>query len=445
MHNDEHIPRDLLTPYPQLRTLLNISSSQNTVFERYSDSSASYIKLDSNNLSVYKQLTRAAKAKSKLKIKVTLTDKITPSEPIEMSKPSTILPERLSARTYVHPYISDIVKPETDSGFCHTSNPNLEMLKNNSSAATLVAPPAKVSSETLGEAAQDTMPKESKPGFSVPKPYYWPMSQDGGFSEATKTIFEKPAPALPPKENIVDKDAGEAPLPRFFSDRESFLTQHANISQKLDMIRDARGRNYMIPQTHFTICCNNCDKSISDAHWHCGICDHGDFDVCGDCVEKGKLCEGQDHFLIKRFVKDGKVIASTTETIAPKKANKVEEKVPGAFTSELKREETRELPDLSRTCNSCVQGRSNPNPRTMAAQSLIPVVFEESNFVTCTVCEDYDLCIPCHVSLKHGHHPSHTFEPASKETKLGKLATTLCTPGRNMRHGAICDRCNNVC
>lgn len=340
--------------------MLNIPSSQNAAFERYSDSSASYIKLDSNNPSVYKQLSRAAKAKSKLKIKVTVTEK-TPSKPTEMPKPSTALPERLSARSYVHPYISDPSKPDNDSSSRYTL-PTLEQLRNSASAATLVSPPVKASSETLRESAQDNAPKGFKPSSTAPKPYYWPMSHEGGFSEAAKAIFEKKdAPAVPAKENFVDKDTAEAPVPHFFSDRESFLTQHANISQKLDMIRNARGRNFSIPGTSFTICCNNCDKSISDAHWHCGICDHGDFDVCGDCVEKGKLCEGQDHFLIKRFVKDGKVIASTTETIAPKKAIKIEEKVPGAFTSDNKREEARELPDLSRTCNSCVQGRSYPS------------------------------------------------------------------------------------
>lgn len=186
------------------------------------------------------------------------------------------------------------------------------------------------------------------------------MSHDGGFSETTKAIFEKKdVPAVAPKENLVDENTEEAPVPRFFSDRESFLAQHANITQELDILRNGEGCNFSIPGTSFTICCNNCDKSISDAHWHCGICDHGDFDVCGGCVEKGNLCEGQDHFLIKRFVKDGKVIASTTETIAPKKAVKVEEKVPGAFTSEIKGEKPRELPDLSRTCNSCVQGMAH--------------------------------------------------------------------------------------
>ena len=72
------------------------------------------------------------------------------------------------------------------------------------------------------------------------------------------------------------------------------------------------------------------------------------------------------------------------------------------------------------------------------------VVFEESNFVTCTVCEDYDLCIPCHVGMKHGHHPSHAFAPVSEESSLDTMAALLCAPGRNVRHFAICDGCDKV-
>ncbi len=76
---------------------------------------------------------------------------------------------------------------------------------------------------------------------------------------------------------------------------------------------------------------------------------------------------------------------------------------------------------------------------------LTGVVFDESNFVTCTVCDDYDLCIPCHVSLKHGHHPGHAFVAASEETSLDTLATSLCAPGRSIRHFAVCDGCDKVC
>jgi len=75
---------------------------------------------------------------------------------------------------------------------------------------------------------------------------------------------------------------------------------------------------------------------------------------------------------------------------------------------------------------------------------LICVVFDESNFVTCLVCDDYDLCVPCHIGLNHGHHPSHSFAPASKEAKLTTQARQLCAAGRDVEHHAVCDRCDKV-
>ncbi len=53
--------------------------------ERYSDSAASFVLLDSSNMPVYKQLYRAAKAKSKLKLRVTLVE-----EPKAAPKPVSI-------------------------------------------------------------------------------------------------------------------------------------------------------------------------------------------------------------------------------------------------------------------------------------------------------------------------------------------------------------------
>jgi len=336
--------------------MLNIPSTQNTVFERFSDSSSSYVTLDSNVPSVYKQLLRAAKAKQKLKIRVTITEKESP-KPAEVSKPETALPERLSTRCYVHPYISDPAKPEDETKSSHDEQPTLLEKLDNPSSATLVTP-AKASSEIPREISASSM---SSPN----KSYYWPMSRDGAFSSTTTSVFEK--------KDVGSKDTAakkavedEAPVPRFFTDRESFLTQHANITQKLESLRSAPEQNSSSPGTNFTICCNNCEEAIPDAHWHCGVCDMGDFDLCEGCVNKGNLCEDDDHWMIKRFVKDGKVIPSTTETIAPKKPIKVEqeEKVPGAFTSDLKREETREPLDLSRTCNSCVGGKNRESSST---------------------------------------------------------------------------------
>lgn len=73
---------------------------------------------------------------------------------------------------------------------------------------------------------------------------------------------------------------------------------------------------------------------------------------------------------------------------------------------------------------------------------LTALVFSEDYFVTCQDCEDFDLCLACHESSAHGHHPGHTFKPASAETVLTSTAKALCAPGRNVSHAAICDGCD---
>lgn len=103
----------------------------------------------------------------------------------------------------------------------------------------------------------------------------------------------------------------------------------------------------------FAIDCNNCSQAIANEHYHCSICDSGDFDLCQACVDSGMTCDGEDHWLIKRFQQGGSIIPSVTETIAPKKAKFEEPKA-----------EKEEKPELfktgkylgERTCNSCING-----------------------------------------------------------------------------------------
>ena len=92
-----------------------------------------------------------------------------------------------------------------------------------------------------------------------------------------------------------------------------------------------------------------------------------------------------------------------------------------------------------------LRSRSVHSPKYHKFATLTEIVFHESKFVTCKDCDDYDLCLPCHVSLKHGHHPAHRFEPAVKDTPLDNEATKLLAAGRGMRHWAVCDGCDKVC
>jgi hypothetical protein len=87
----------------------------------------------------------------------------------------------------------------------------------------------------------------------------------------------------------------------------------------------------------------------------------------------------------------------------------------------------------------------NKEPTSSSCHLLILFTeLPEESFVTCTSCEDYDLCIPCHVDNKHGHHPKHGFTPAVEDTNLEPIAQALLAPGRNSGHNAICDGCDKV-
>ena len=102
---------------------------------------------------------------------------------------------------------------------------------------------------------------------------------------------------------------------------------------------------------------------------------------------------------------------------------------------------TRRLPYLPVTAVSRVRSEE---PTNLTITDTLPLVHPVTKFVSCTTCEDFDLCIPCHVNLKHGHHPGHTFRPATTGVTLDGHAAALCPAGRNMIHYAFCDGCDKV-
>ena len=369
-------------------------------FERFSDSAGAYIKLDSNNPSVYKQLYRAAKAKLKLRIRATIN--INPLLVPSAAASVISAPDHLTGEAYVPPTL-------------HTAP-----------CAPALCPPTMGSTSSGEEPQRPTYTYVPAPPSTIKPP-----------PSATSKMLDGTA-AVDTRKEVDD----EAPVPRFFSAREQFYAELASMS-----LKDQKGMLPSIaqlapPGTSFTICCNNCNVAIPNAHYHCSKCDDGDYDLCEACYDTQVRCNGDDHWLVKRYVKDGKVTSSSTETVTPKKSSNPEIKeVPGAFTPETK-ETLVDLMDMSRTCNSCVRGMVHC--LSSVSPMLTNIVFDENNFVTCTVCEDYDLCISCHIGMKHGHHPGHAFMPASEETTLSSLAGKLLAPGRNTRHAAVCDGCDKV-
>ncbi|KAI9849095.1 MAG: hypothetical protein M1837_005325 [Sclerophora amabilis] len=395
----------------KLRTLLAIPPSQGVRFERYSDSAASFIWLDPNCPSVYKQLYRAAKAKLKLRIKAVLLDPEVGTEPCLPTTGN----EHTEART------TDVPSPPTSfirsQPLGESKEPSIGLAPDlQTGASNVSSEPGKRSrlldADGWGDIeARDIEARDLEALMKIMK-----ISAERKSNETLSGAADAGATSSTTREK--SSDIGDRPA-------EQGLRGYKTASHA--PIQPPPGSSFFqLPGSSYSVYCNSCEASIPDAHYHCGICDSGDFDLCEECVESGVLCDGEGHWLIKRFVKEGKVINSTTETIAPTKANqKSEIKDEPVSTHKIDSSQSSSK-ERTRTCNACVE------------------VFEERNFVTCQSCDDFDLCVPCHVSMDHGHHPGHAFRKASDEVSLDGLAMALCEPGRNARHFAICDGCDKA-
>ena len=392
-------------------------TGQDVLFERFSDSAGAFIKLDSTNSQVYKQLLRAAKAKLRLRIRATYLDKdgkklqFSALGPIPVSavQPVTALSSHAPSAGTAAPVAS--AHPAVE--------PRIQLPSRQK--------PAQVDPQKLSLLDMD-VPMGRSTASSAPK---MPEMQ------RKPCVSKLPGPSArvhPGLENLVDGFGSqyvysEAPLPAEFCENvscEGPCNQYPVLCHPIPGISAAPGQS-------FSICCNKCDASIHGPHWHCGICDNGDFDLCQSCFAQGVRCDNVEaaieHWLIQRSVRNGKVVMSDTERYTPKRTADAElnATVPGPFTAEIKTDLSNASTAPTRTCNSCIS------------------VFNEANFVTCTTCEDYDLCLSCHMNMKHGHHPGHSFIPASDDATMDEHALNLCTPGRYARHRAVCDGCDQVC
>jgi next-to-BRCA1 protein 1 len=380
----------------KLRFLLAIPTTSEAVFERYSDSAAAFVVLDPNNASVYKQLYRAAKAKLKLRLKVTVKDK----EPVT-PKPATVEDEE---PTPVSPVEE---QPSSFQSFAEPTAPASQQVPSAVSYPETTIYPGSVAEIQRGFEELLIKPRPASTASSTMAPCCSQFKRD-----VPSMFHHKEVPRMN------NCSSTEIPVTRGTAARDKWFAELAGLSsERQNAVRLTEPAPHVV--SVFSVYCNNCEQSIPDEHYHCSTCEDGDFDLCQACVDVGVLCGGEGHWMIKRFVKNGKVINSTTETIAPK-VKSIEPKVASAIPEVL------EVPVATRTCNSCIQELT------------------EENFVTCTTCPDYDLCIACHVGMEHGHHPKHAFEPAVEDSSLDLIAQALLAPGRNTSHNAICDGCDKV-
>lgn len=165
--------------------------------------------------------------------------------------------------------------------------------------------------------------------------------------------------------NVFSTICGTVPAASSSHNRAAFFEQLAHEDSSLEQ------QLSRLMQPHrasaggvWQVFCNNCDKAMSDAHFHCSICDDGDYDLCHECVRSGVSCLGEEHWLIKRFIKDGKVVNSTTETIAPRSSKFPQalpkQDLPAPLYVEPKVESEESMVE-TRTCNACVRGKLRPS------------------------------------------------------------------------------------
>lgn len=439
--------RDMIpkTLESRIRTFLHLPSDAEAVFERYSDSAAAYVVLDPENIPIYKQLYRAAKAKSKLKIRVTIQNPEQKSlpKPVSVEDEPEATPSPAAAESPLEDQTTEQpqeIPEETHADANSTPSPVTESAVSTSSATAV--------SETT------TLPYRGAP---ISKAYNSTLLSDAarfiGEREDSRRDFESRLANLMDSQSIA-----ASRLATQQAERRARLAQQATSGccRPTDSLQNLWSGSAVPPLptavsypatcpatgAAFAVCCNSCEKTIPDVHFHCATCDDGDFDLCQSCVQQGITCHGKDHWLIKRTTVDGRLIQSTTETVAPKvKAKEVSKPVVKVETKiETKIEPKDEVPSLPkptfepliarwasigirRTCNCCV--RELP----------------EQEFLHCDHCEDYDLCQPCFAKNAHGHHPKHGFSPAVKGTEMPQHIKAKMQPGRNQMHHAICDGC----
>ncbi|KAF4996861.1 hypothetical protein FGRMN_4247 [Fusarium graminum] len=407
-----------------IRLFLHIPADAEVSFERYSDSAASFVLLEAGNIPIYKQLYRAAKAKSKLKIRVTVKEQ--PQAPAP--KPVTVEDEPELSASIAAPMSMDDAPQETRESPEEITPAPMPVAE--------IPAPTPASTVTPPEA---TLPVRINP---LSRTYNAALLSDaakfiGARQDARKDFESRLA-------NLMERQSLPNDGPRPYHPGQG--QQYPFLPKPFSLPTDKCPAMFPPTGTSFAVCCNSCEMTIPNVHYHCSTCDDGDFDLCQSCVDQGITCHGRDHWLIKRSTIHGQLVQSTTETIAPKPKAKpevkvettietqVESKVEPKATSVPRRVIPKPLFEplgptwtslgVMRTCNCCVQ--EHP----------------EVEFIHCTVCEDFDLCRLCFAKDAHGHHPKHGFVPAVKGTKMPDHITAKMSPGRNHVHQAICDGCD---
>lgn len=425
----------------QIRTFLRVPSEEELKIERYSDSAGSYVVLDATNIAVYKQLYRAAKAKSKLKLRVTNPN----AESKPTPRPVTVeeVPDTSAVTESSHsPHTESSIKAE-ESASPQVTTPPTQL-------------PESTPSDTVSNPVEVSLPLRC--GRSS-KAY-----DSDHLAKAAKQLaeFETIRKDLTERLNMIQNKMPEPPQSvESFSEAAARRVRLLHSMQKARLEisnRGAESSNTTSPEfppmgssarntQGFAVCCNSCDKTMPDVHYHCSTCDDGDFDLCSSCVDLGITCHSPSHWMIKRTTINGQIVNSTTEVIPPKVKKETTSKAEETPKFGLMKPVTYISPALAPDCYDGPSTNQVPAPFNASFSAMRTCnncigSFAEKEFLHCNACEDFDLCKACFAKNQHGHHPMHGFTPAVIGTEMPENIKVKLAPGRNQMHHAICDGCD---
>ncbi|SZF05853.1 unnamed protein product [Blumeria hordei] len=381
-----------------LRLLFGIPNSSEVIFERHIGNSGRYAPLDLNNKSACKYLYCIVSEKERLCLRVTTT----------LAKPT--VPKIISSEDE-----ENSINNEENCEADH-SNPATNFLQSSQDHSSLESVDQKL-----------LLPEDYEKSMNISQKLLSDLQSHQKISPSSKNDRND----IPVAGREISRISSQRAVTAYSTTAlETSVTQFSKLDNEAegpykqnrigvensDMYERGDAPPNLYPATTgFTISCNNCNASIPNEHYHCSNCDDGDYDLCKACVDNGVLCQGIDHWLIKRFLKNGVIVASTTETIIPK---------PNPLKNGLESPSDSHQMLQSRTCNVCVRR------------------FRNEQMINCKDCPDYDICFDCFVNAECGHHPRHSFQPVVKEVILSPQVQALLPPGRNTLHEAICDGCH---
>ena len=89
------------------------------------------------------------------------------------------------------------------------------------------------------------------------------------------------------------------------------LIEHTGDDGSAPREADDSWKSFLRPEDYLKVShiyCDNCGALAPSEHYHCSMCDGGDFDICPACVSKGIHCRDSRHKLRKRSREKGELV-----------------------------------------------------------------------------------------------------------------------------------------